>query len=36
VSRQTAEGFRDGIVSAIDCNMGIDRVEHPDGARIRS
>jgi len=29
------EDFGDGIMSAINFNMGIDRVEHPDGARIR-
>ena len=29
------EDFGDGIMSAIDFNMGIERVEHPDGARIR-
>jgi cyanate lyase len=29
------EDFGDGIMSAINFNMGIDRVEHPDGDRIR-
>jgi cyanate lyase len=29
------EDFGDGIMSAINFNMGIDRVEHPDGVRIR-
>jgi cyanate lyase len=29
------EDFGDGIMSAINFNMRIDRVEHPDGARIR-
>jgi cyanate lyase len=29
------EDFGDGIMSAINFSMGIDRVEHPDGDRIR-
>jgi cyanate lyase len=29
------EDFGDGIMSAINFNVGIDRVEHPDGDRIR-
>ncbi|MEA2221425.1 MAG: cyanate lyase [Solirubrobacteraceae bacterium] len=29
------EEFGDGIMSAINFNLGIERVEHPDGARIR-
>jgi cyanate lyase len=29
------EDFGDGIMSAINFNLGIDRVEHPDGDRIR-
>lgn len=29
------EEFGDGIMSAINFNMGLERVEHPDGARIR-
>jgi cyanate lyase len=29
------EQFGDGIMSAINFNLGIDRVEHPDGDRIR-
>jgi cyanate lyase len=29
------EDFGDGIMSAINFNMAIDRVEHPEGARIR-
>lgn len=29
------EDFGDGIMSAINFSMGIDRIEHPDGARIR-
>ena len=29
------EDFGDGIMSAINFNMAIDRVEHPDGDRVR-
>lgn len=29
------EEFGDGIMSAINFSMGIDRVEHPDGDRIK-
>ncbi len=29
------EQFGDGIMSAINFNLAIDRVEHPDGARIK-
>ncbi len=29
------EQFGDGIMSAINFNLGIERVEHPDGDRIR-
>lgn len=29
------EQFGDGIMSAIDFNLGVERVEHPDGDRIR-
>lgn len=29
------EQFGDGIMSAINFNLGIERVEHPDGVRIK-
>ena len=29
------EEFGDGIMSAINFNLGVERVEHPDGDRIR-
>ena len=29
------EQFGDGIMSAINFNLGIERVEHPDGERVR-
>ncbi len=29
------EEFGDGIMSAINFNLGIERVEHPDGDRIK-
>ena len=29
------EDFGDGIMSAINFNMGVERVEHPDGDRVR-
>jgi cyanate lyase len=29
------EQFGDGIMSAINFNLGIERVEHPDGDRIK-
>ena len=29
------EEFGDGIMSAINFNLGIERVEHPDGERIK-
>ena len=29
------EQFGDGIMSAINFNLGIERVEHPDGDRVR-
>lgn len=29
------EDFGDGIMSAINFKMGIERVEHPDGDRVR-
>lgn len=29
------EDFGDGIMSAINFNLGIERVEHPDGDRVR-
>ena len=29
------EEFGDGIMSAINFNLGIERVEHPDGDRVR-